>query len=63
MTGDKAWNELLDLDKNVTLEQLEEKGYISDKDGVVTVTLKNIQNPTVPAEEILQDEKLYKWKN
>ena len=28
MTGDKAWNELLDLDKNVTLEQLEAKGYI-----------------------------------
>lgn len=140
MTGDKAWNELLDLDKNVTLEQLEAKGYInvtgcldeenetisefidnagnrrpavlrltsnenddlcakillydkdynfiqmwtmypnrqqavapgkcfstdvvsSDKDGVVTVTLKNIQNPTVPTEEILQDEMLYKWKN
>ena len=109
MTGDKAWNELLDLDKNVTLEQLEAKGYInvtgcldeenetisefidynliqmwtmypnrqqavapgkcfstdvvsSDKDGVVTVTLKNIQNPTVPTEEILQDEMLYKWK-
>ena len=35
----------------------------SDKDGVVTVTLKNIQNPTVPTEEILQDEMLYKWKN
>ena len=140
MTGDKAWNELLDLDKNITLEQLEAKGYInvtgcldeenetisefidnagnrrpavlrltsnendalcakillydkdynfiqmwtmypnrqqavapgkcfstdvvsSDKDGVVTVTLKNIQNPTVPTEEILQDEMLYKWKN
>jgi len=122
MTGDKAWNELLDLDKNITLEQLEAKGYInnagnrrpavlrltsnenddlcakillydkdynfiqmwtmypnrqqavapgkcfstdvvsSDKDGVVTVTLKNIQNPTVPTEEILQDEMLYKWK-
>ena len=139
MTGDKAWNELLDLDKNVTLEQLEAKGYInvtgcldeenetisefidnagnrrpavlrltsnenddlcanillydkdynliqmwtmypnrqqavapgkcfstdvvsSDKDGVVTVTLKNIQNPTVPTEEILRDEMLYKWK-
>ena len=137
MTGDKAWNELLDLDKNVTVEQLEAKGYInvtgcldeenetisefidnarnrrpavlrltsnenddlcakillydkdynliqmwtmypnrqqavapgkcfstdvvsSDKDGVVTVTLKNIQNPTVPTEEILQDEMLYK---
>ena len=29
MTGDKAWNELLDLDKNVTLEQLEAKGYIN----------------------------------
>ena len=140
MTGDKAWNELLDLDKNVTLEQLEEKGYIdvtgcldeenetisefidnarnrhpavlrlasnenddlcakillydkdynliqmwtmypnrqqavapgkcfstdvvsSDKDGIVTVTLKNIQSPTAPTEEILQDEILYKWKN
>lgn len=140
MTGEKAWNELLNLDKNVTLEQLEAKGYInvtgcldeenetisefidnagnrrpavlrltsnenddlcakillydkdynliqmwtmypnrqqavapgkcfstdvvsSDKDGVVTVTLKNIQNPTVPTEEILQDEMLYKWKN
>ncbi len=139
MTGDKAWNELLDLDKNVTLEQLEAKGYInvtgcldeenetisefidnagnrrpavlrltsnenddlcakillydkeynliqmwtmyptrqqavapgkcfstdvitSDRDGIVTVTLKNIQNPTDPAEEILQDEMLYKWK-
>ena len=78
MTGDKAWNELLNLDKNVTLEQLEAKGYInvtgcldeeistdvvlSDKDGVVTVTLKNIQNPTAPAEEILQDEVLCKWK-
>ena len=35
----------------------------SNKDGVVTVTLKNIQNPTVPTEEILQDEMLYKWKN
>ena len=35
----------------------------SYKDGVVTVTLKNIQNPTVPTEEILQDEMLYKWKN
>ena len=139
MTGDKAWNELLDLDKNVTLEQLEAKGYInvtgcldeenktikefidnagnrrpavlrltsnenddlcakillydkeynliqmwtmyptrqqavapgkcfstdvvtSDRDGIVTVTLKNIQNPTDPAEEILQDEVLCKWK-
>ena len=29
MTGDKAWNELLDLDKNITLEQLEAKGYIN----------------------------------
>ena len=29
MTGDKAWNELLDLDKNVTVEQLEAKGYIN----------------------------------
>ena len=139
MTGDKAWNELLDLDKNITLEQLEAKGYInvtgcldeenetisefidnagnrrpavlrltsnenddlcakillydkeynliqmwnmyptrqqavapgkcfstdvvtSDRDGIVTVTLKNIQNPTDPAEEILQDEVLCKWK-
>ena len=32
MTGDKAWNELLDLDKNVTLEQLEAKGYINVTD-------------------------------
>ena len=32
MTGDKAWNELLDLDKNVTLEQLEAKGYINVRD-------------------------------
>ncbi len=28
MTGDKAWNELLELEKNVTLEQLEAKEYI-----------------------------------
>lgn len=82
MTGDKAWSELLDLDKNITLEKLEAKGYIdvtrqqavdpgkcfstdviiSDKDGVVTVTLKNIQNPTDPAEDILQDEVICKWK-
>ena len=34
----------------------------SDRDGIVTVTLKNIQNPTDPAEEILQDEVLCKWK-
>ena len=30
MTGDKAWNELLDLDKNITLEQLEAKGYMQE---------------------------------
>lgn len=30
---------------------------------VVIVIFKNIQNPTVPTEEILQDEMLYKWKN
>ncbi|MFR8426783.1 MAG: hypothetical protein ACLVCH_03370 [Roseburia inulinivorans] len=32
------------------------------RDGIVTVTLKSIQNPTDPAEEILQDEVLCKWK-
>ena len=35
----------------------------SDKDGVVTVTLKNIQNPTVPAEEILRMKCFINGKN
>lgn len=29
MTPDKAWNELLSLDKNITMEQLNAKGYIN----------------------------------
>ena len=105
MTGDKAWNELIDnagnrrpavlrltsnenddlcakillYDKEYNLIQMwtmyptrqqavapgkcfSTDVITSDRDGIVTVTLKNIQNPTDPAEEILQDEVLCKWK-
>ena len=49
MTGDKAWNELLDLDKNITLEQLEAKGYIN-----VTGCLDE-ENETISELSIMQE--------